>query len=247
MTSNKWRFAVIATQTEAAQQIKKRKKRARSQSEAAKQKRTDDRKRRRQRSTAAAATCLRCRRIGHLLADCPLQQRARAAAVNGPKDELPKAPEGALAELPDGVNKQTLSSDSHSNEEGKKEHVHKRKLVVCVCYNCGEPGHSTFACPIDKASAGCGAVEGHRWSEKCCVIKVGDGMSYAICFVCNEEGHLASRCSKNERGVYPKVWLGTASLSVSFSVANIYDGTRLSCVCQSVISVSIVGCDCAHN
>lgn len=30
-----------------------------------------------------------------------------------------------------------------------------------------------------------------------------DELPYAQCFICNQEGHLAGQCPKNERGLYP--------------------------------------------
>lgn len=49
------------------------------------------------------------------------------------------------------------------------------------CYNCGKRGHSLKMCKIPKK---------------------GDGLSFVKCFICNETGHIAGKCPKNEKGIY---------------------------------------------
>ncbi|KAF9793407.1 hypothetical protein BJ322DRAFT_1134429 [Thelephora terrestris] len=57
--------------------------------------------------------------------------------------------------------------------------------VVGICYRCGSRKHRLSAC-----------------REK--VSDPSDPLPFASCFVCNGNGHLASRCPKNqEKGVYP--------------------------------------------
>jgi zinc finger CCHC domain-containing protein 9 len=78
-------------------------------------------------SVNKALNCLKCRKPGHKMRDCP---------------ENKTAPE--------------------------------------YCYNCGEADHSTKQCPIPFSN-----------------------YAYALCFLCDTKGHLASACPKNDRGVYP--------------------------------------------
>ncbi|CAM6094447.1 unnamed protein product [Calypogeia fissa] len=45
---------------------------------------------------------------------------------------------------------------------------------VPICYNCGEPGHTSYSCPKPR--------------------KQGDGKGARLCMICQMEGHLAASC-----------------------------------------------------
>ncbi|CAM6093747.1 unnamed protein product [Calypogeia fissa] len=45
---------------------------------------------------------------------------------------------------------------------------------VPICYNCGEPGHTSYTCPKPR--------------------KQGDGKGARLCMICQMEGHLVASC-----------------------------------------------------
>ncbi|RHZ65108.1 hypothetical protein Glove_319g126 [Diversispora epigaea] len=77
-----------------------------------------------------------------------------------------------------------------------------------ICFGCREKGHSVRDCPIAKEKGvgicyNCGSAE-HIAKDCRRLLKEVDKYQYAKCFVCNEQGHLSSKCPKNEKGLYPK-------------------------------------------
>lgn len=78
-----------------------------------------------------------------------------------------------------------------------------------VCYHCRKFGHKFSECPeINNSSMSksgicfkCGSTE-HTHFE--CKVTQSQNFRYAVCFVCNEQGHIARQCSLNPQGQYPK-------------------------------------------
>lgn len=78
-----------------------------------------------------------------------------------------------------------------------------------VCYHCRKFGHKFSECPeINTSSMSksgicfkCGSTE-HTHFE--CKVTQSQNFRYAVCFVCNEQGHIARQCSLNPQGQYPK-------------------------------------------
>lgn len=78
-----------------------------------------------------------------------------------------------------------------------------------VCYHCRKFGHKFSECPeINNSSMSksgicfkCGSTE-HTHFE--CKVTQSQNYRYAVCFVCNEQGHIARQCSLNPQGQYPK-------------------------------------------
>lgn len=66
------------------------------------------------------------------------------------------------------------------SEEGIENAKNVSSFKKLYCYNCGSDEHTHKACPAPFSN-----------------------FSHAICFVCNEKGHLASACAQNAHGVYP--------------------------------------------
>ncbi len=76
-----------------------------------------------------------------------------------------------------------------------------------VCYGCRKSGHSVKKCPSASATNKticyrCGSFA-HRLEA--CPEKPDPQQSlpYALCFYCNQKGHLSGQCSQNEKGLYP--------------------------------------------
>lgn len=51
-----------------------------------------------------------------------------------------------------------------------------------ICFKCGSPDHTSFACRVVK----------------------GQNFRFATCFICKEQGHLSKQCPDNANGMYPK-------------------------------------------
>jgi len=96
-----------------------------------------------------------------------------------------------------------------------RERQQRHKAKDLVCYHCREKGHSIHNCPQATSSTKknkklaaaiicykCGSTE-HTLSQ--CKKKKDDNddaLPFATCFICREQGHLASSCAKNEHGIY---------------------------------------------
>ncbi|KAI8819239.1 uncharacterized protein EV422DRAFT_535663 [Fimicolochytrium jonesii] len=94
----------------------------------------------------------------------------------------------------------------------------RNKEKKMVCFLCRNLGHSINSCPkateteknapiaSDGAVVGicykCGSGE-HKSSQCRKLVDPKNPYPFAHCFVCNKNGHLASACSENERGLYP--------------------------------------------
>ncbi|KAI9295463.1 hypothetical protein K502DRAFT_218919 [Neoconidiobolus thromboides FSU 785] len=89
-----------------------------------------------------------------------------------------------------------------------------------VCFNCRKPGHSVKDCPTNSTANPnldteldtvelatgicyhCGTME---HSSKNCdhINRKKHPFKFATCFLCREDGHLASKCKNNINGLYP--------------------------------------------
>jgi zinc finger CCHC domain-containing protein 9 len=77
------------------------------------------------------------------------------------------------------------SATASANDKDKSASKQAKAVIrEKICYKCGSKDHSLSACP-----------DYHSSSDT--------DLPFAQCFVCNEQGHLASQCSQNEKGVFP--------------------------------------------
>lgn len=89
--------------------------------------------------------------------------------------------------------------------ENLEENEKKRKVV---CFNCRKKGHTVADCKTNKEEKkeicyNCGSLEHNVHT---CSLPVDySNMPFAKCFICGENGHLSSKCNKNEsNGIYIK-------------------------------------------
>jgi len=88
--------------------------------------------------------------------------------------------------------------------ENLEENEKKRKVI---CFNCRKKGHTISECKANKDMKdicfNCGSNDHNVHS---CSLPVDySNMPYAKCFICGENGHLSSKCIKNEnKGIYVK-------------------------------------------
>ena len=112
-----------------------------------------------------------------------------------------------------GTKANTSNASVQKPNASRKKRKLLAKMVDMTCFHCREKGHSLAFCPkmkdasehLKKKSAQnicfrCGS-NSHRLNQ--CPDKTTQELPFATCFVCNGMGHLASKCEKNERGLYP--------------------------------------------
>lgn len=111
-----------------------------------------------------------------------------------------------------GVHKPTTGLNS---QKGRNVDVSKMvQMRKKVCLKCRKRGHSLRECPENDDSSTvpsqttqantkcykCGAAD---HTSKSCTIAA-PTFKFATCFYCHQTGHLASQCTSNPNGVYPK-------------------------------------------
>jgi len=81
------------------------------------------------------------------------------------------------------------NSNSNTNKNTNNYADHSTSSVAggILCYKCGSTEHALHHCP--KRNSNRGNSDRHD-------------LPYAICFVCQKKGHLASSCPKNMNGIY---------------------------------------------
>ncbi|KAF9896493.1 hypothetical protein BX616_007334, partial [Lobosporangium transversale] len=93
-----------------------------------------------------------------------------------------------------------------TRSERRRLRRQKEKANASICFACRKTGHSAKNCKETTGEVGmcysCGSLE-HTTKDCRKLSKDGNKFKFATCFVCKEQGHLAGKCPKNEKGLYP--------------------------------------------
>lgn len=141
-------------------------------------------------ATLKRRTCYECGERGHLSLACPKRQAADVA--NSGRESF-----GSM-----------VVADNEGADDKFVHDVSDSKLKRRTCYECGEKGHLSSACPkkqdADVANSGreaygSGVVAGNEWVDDKMVNSVSDGkLKRRTCYECGERGHLSSLCPKKQ-------------------------------------------------
>jgi len=86
---------------------------------------------------------------------------------------------------------QCPQQQANNNQTNNKSNSKKKKMVAtpatAICYKCGSTEHTLASCP-KNTKYGDGDAQQH--------------LPFATCFICQEQGHLASSCSQNKHGIF---------------------------------------------
>jgi zinc finger CCHC domain-containing protein 9 len=122
----------------------------------------------------------------------------------------------------EGIGKPKMTKDERRAKytqiarDRKAKQVAREKSIKLVCYNCRKLGHAVSECPEQKSQQKmqqsdvkiCYKCGSHDHALAACPSmraggKKHDGtLPFATCFICHLTGHLASKCSQNEKGIY---------------------------------------------
>ena len=126
---------------------------------------------------------------------------------NGPNgNDKPQMSEKKKAKL-----EKTAAIKKHRSNKRREARIAEREYNT-ICFGCRQKGHSVDKCPQNSKDENQQGTICYRCGSKkhslkgCKKPKPTEGplLPFASCFVCNDKGHLASQCSKNTTGVYPK-------------------------------------------
>ena len=123
-------------------------------------------------------TCFRCRQKGHSIQYC-----TNAAAVN--IDDI----DNDAADHTSGI----LDTDPSEHATIKKKKSKSPTVAPVCCYRCGSTEHNLASCPNHSSN-------NDRMKNSKAVTAL--ELPFATCFICQERGHIASQCQKNEHGIY---------------------------------------------
>nr|XP_043616746.1 phragmoplastin interacting protein 1 [Erigeron canadensis] len=140
-------------------------------------------------------SCYECGEKGHLSSSCPKKQATDVANTG----------RGTFASV--------VAADINGNDYNMVNSVSDGKLRRRTCYECGERGHLSSACPKKPAAGEVNTIKEPnddvvKKAELMVVGKdVGDNMASSIsdgklrrrtCYECGERGHLSSLCPKKQ-------------------------------------------------
>ncbi len=123
-------------------------------------------------------TCFRCRQKGHSIQYC-----TNAAAVN--IDDIVNDAADDTAGILD-------NTDQSGHATNKKKKSKTPTVAPVCCYRCGSTEHNLASCPNIS-------MNNKMKNNKAATALE---LPFATCFICQERGHIASQCQKNEHGIY---------------------------------------------
>ena len=125
---------------------------------------------------------------------------------------LTKKDEDRIYHAKKGMRAKGMSGEEIASEVRKMRRSIELRMnkPASNCYNCRQSGHIAAKCPQLGGKTGanrpakicykCGSTEHTLFG---CNAK-GGTLPFASCYVCNETGHIARACPKNEHGMFPK-------------------------------------------
>lgn len=103
---------------------------------------------------------------------------------------------------------QLTTSEQRAIQDSKRQNIDalrqsRTRRSKPVCLRCRDRDHTVKDCPkgMEYICYNCGSND-HTLSQ--CPNPRGQDLPFASCFICDQRGHLASGCERNENGIYPR-------------------------------------------